>query len=485
MKLAWKLTLALLAGIWTVLAVHAFLELGRERDLFREDLADDLRIIGRSLRPAVQRIWEKEGQLLALQVLDYEDETARRVNIRWTWLAAPEGDPARPVLDAERSAMVAGGEEVFMVDEEEGRAGRAYLYVPVALEALPAGALELSESLVPERDYLRTTLLRLAITYGAIALVSGLIAIVIGLSMVGRPMRLLARRARGIGEGDLQTRLTVTQGDEIGQLAAEMNSMCERLGEAQQRLEGETGARIAALEQLRHADRLMTVGKLASGIAHELGTPLNVVGGRARMIQRGEVDGAQSTDSARIIAEQAERMTRIIRQLLDFARPRNAQKSPHTLATLAAQAAGLLRPMAVKKNVEVQLDLPEGLPPLELDEGQITQVLTNLMVNAIHAMPDGGRLTLKVDVRNATPPPEHGGPPGPWQVVEVRDTGGGIAPEHLTRIFEPFFTTKPVGEGTGLGLSVTHGMVRDHGGWVDVESRLGEGSCFSVYLPQA
>ncbi len=485
MKLARKLTLALLVGIWTVLAVHASLEVAREAQAFEDDLVEDLRIIGRVLRPAVTRIWRREGQVLAMQVLEYEDNPQRRVNIRWVWLNATQWDPHRPILNPEYLSRVALGEEVFFVhDPDDGTEARAYLYVPVSLEPFSAGALELSESLAPERHFLRETITRLVITTGVMALVSGLVAILVGVYFVGRPMRRLAERARRIGEGDLDSRVDLKQKDEIGQLATEMDAMVDRLKLAQGRIETETAARITALEQLRHADRLMTVGKLASGIAHELGTPLNVVAGRARMAMEPGVTPDEVALNARIIVEQSERMTRIIRQLLDFARRGRAQKAPVNLPTLARQTLTLLKPMAEKHGVVSAVTAPPDLPDVQVDQGQMQQVLTNLLVNAMHAMPKGGSLSVAMELVTATPPADVGGEAAPFVRVDVTDSGTGIAPEHRSHIFEPFFTTKDVGEGTGLGLSVAHGMVREHGGWIAVRSEVGQGSTFSIFLPQ-
>jgi two-component system, NtrC family, sensor kinase len=146
--------------------------------------------------------------------------------------------------------------------------------------------------------------------------------------MVGRPTRRLRDFARRTGTGDLGGSLRAQQRDEIGELAAEMNRMCERLREANDRLQRETAARIGAIEQLRHTDRLRPVGTLASGIAHELRTPLNVVAGRAKMVASGEVIGAEATDSCRIIVDQVDRIAKIIRQLLDFARRRSPDRGP-------------------------------------------------------------------------------------------------------------------------------------------------------------
>jgi signal transduction histidine kinase len=253
--------------------------------------------------------------------------------------------------------------------------------------------------------------------------------------------------------------------------------MCERLGE-------ERKGREIATEQLRHADRLTTVGKLASGIAHELGTPLNVVSGRARLIQNGEVEGSEAVDSARIVVEQAERMTALIKQLLDFARPRALSKVPVNVTGLAARVAELVATISRKANVTVEIVSSDQDLRVEADEGQLHQVLTNLVVNAIQAMPAGGTVRVEARLVDQVPPPYVGGELQSWLAVEVCDAGVGMDDATRKRIFEPFFTTKPVGEGTGLGLSVTWGIVREHGGWIDVASTLSKGSTFTVYLPR-
>src|SRR6185436_5069012 len=149
--------------------------------------------------------------------------------------------------------------------------------------------------------------------------------------------------------------LSLRRRDELAELAAAINQMCEALAAANEATARETGARLAAVEQLRHADRLTTVGRLASGIAHELGTPLNIVSGRGYMIASGEAIGDEIKDNARIIMEQTERITRIIRQLLDFARPRPVEKARIDLRGLATQTVALLRPMADKQRVTLNV----------------------------------------------------------------------------------------------------------------------------------
>jgi signal transduction histidine kinase len=324
-----------------------------------------------------------------------------------------------------------------------------------------------------------------AVATVATAGVCTLIAMGIGLLFVGRPMRSLVMKARRVGAGDLTGPLALRQRDEIGELAGEMNSMCDRLAETQDRLTAESQARLATLEQLRHAERLTTVGTLASGIAHELGTPLNVVGGRARMISSGEVTGGEATDSARIIGEQAARMTKIIRQLLDFARRRGPQKAKGDLKTIVAQAITLVEALAEKRGVPILLVGADAPIEVDVDGGQIQQALTNLVMNGIQAMPKGGELTIEIGRTRAKSPPDVGGAEGTWATIAIVDHGDGMSEGVSSRIFEPFFTTKEVGEGTGLGLSVTYGIVREHGGWIAVDSAIGTGSRFTVHLPVA
>jgi signal transduction histidine kinase len=266
--------------------------------------------------------------------------------------------------------------------------------------------------------------------------------------------------------------------DEIGFLAAELNAMCDRLSRAKREAAAEAGGRIRALEQLRHAERLITVGKLAAGVAHELGTPLNIVSGRATMIVRGKITGPEVVDYARSIADQAERMTRIIRQLLDFSRRRETRRSAVDLVSKTRACVELLQPMADKSGVQLGVDNAEAVQVLA-DPGQLDQVLTNLVVNAIQASPAGSHVTVRVRDNQDPAGEAH----GRFACVEVIDRGRGMSEEERQRAFEPFFTTKDVGQGAGLGLSVVFGIVEEHGGFVRVDTELGQGSRFSVYLP--
>jgi signal transduction histidine kinase len=265
-----------------------------------------------------------------------------------------------------------------------------------------------------------------------------------------------------------------------------MNAMSAKLAEMVARVKTESAARVEAMEQLRHADRLTTVGKLASGIAHELGTPLNVIEARASMIASGEAGGELAKHYAQIVVDSSERMDRIIRQLLTFARRRGPEKTRCDVLELARQSSEMVQPLARKKSVEVRVVVDSGDEAIAAaDAMQLHQALTNLLVNAIQASAEGGSVELRVESARTRPPPDVGGGEGDYLCLHVKDEGSGITEDNLSHIFEPFFTTKDVGEGTGLGLSVAYGIVRDHGGWIAVESEAGHGSRFSLYLPRA
>jgi signal transduction histidine kinase len=319
---------------------------------------------------------------------------------------------------------------------------------------------------------------------------------VLGAWLVGRPIKSLISKARRVGAGDFSGRLDLRHAGEIGELATEMNLMSERLAEAGMQVAAATAAQIAAIEQVRHADRLSTVGKLASGIAHELGTPLNVVSGRAQLIQEsvpassGDKIGAaellEVADHARIIVEQSRRMSAIIRQLLDFARRRGVRKAAYDLRQLVAQTVSMLQNLAGKRGVALVVEPDPATAPAfaQVDASQMQQVLTNVVVNAIQSMPTGGTVTLSLRPSSAQAPQGEECAAGERWEIAVKDEGEGIGPEVLPRVFEPFFTTKAVGEATGLGLSVAYGIVQEHGGFITAESEPGKGSRFAIHLPR-
>jgi signal transduction histidine kinase len=229
--------------------------------------------------------------------------------------------------------------------------------------------------------------------------------------------------------------------------------------------------REAAMQHFRHADRLATIGQLAAGVAHELNEPLGNILGFAQLARRspGLADDV-ARDLDRIV--QGSLYAReIVRKLMLFARQTPPRKTVVDVNQIVSDGLTFLESRCAGQQVELVRELDADLPPLTADPFQLNQVLVNLVVNAIQAMPDGGRLTIRTSRR------------GESIAVTVEDTGIGMSDEVRGRIFLPFFTTKEVDQGTGLGLSVVHGIVAAHGGEIAVESSPGAGSRFTISLP--
>jgi PAS domain S-box-containing protein len=293
--------------------------------------------------------------------------------------------------------------------------------------------------------------------------------------------------ARLLAERDRLTHslreLNATLESKVAERTAELQQRAQQLEEAWAKVRSESEARIAALEQLRHEDRLKTVGKLASGIAHELGTPLNVISGYAGMIAGGSLSPQDVTESARTIKSQSERIANSVRQILDFARRRPSQRSAVNLPQLVRQTLDLLGPIAQKQNVRLVPAAVDETAAVRADVEQLRQVLLNLITNGVQAMPRGGKLEVTIGpVRGRLPADKADA--GKYVCISVLDEGEGISEDNLRRLFEPFFTTKGPGKGTGLGLAIADGIIREHGGWITVESALGQGSRFCVHLPK-
>jgi two-component system, NtrC family, sensor kinase len=475
MRLALKVVLATVLGTLAVLVVFGYLRTRREIALFDSDIRNDHALIGTTLAVCVASTWSTAGPDRALGLVDQANAARDYLTIRWVY---PDTDPhatgdhrphypLRPEQNVEHRVLELSGEgdQDFLVS-----------HVPVHSEGQLLGAIEIAESLSVRDAFLRSSILNTVLATASMVLVSGMVVLVFGVWLVGRPLGLLANKANRVGQGDLTGPLALAQRDEIGELAREVNAMCERLVEANLETERETLARITVLEQLRHADRLITVGRLAAGVAHELGTPLNVIGGRVKMLRRGNVEPRVQGEYLAIIAEQTDRMTSIIRQLMDFARPREPKVSTTDLQARACAIRRLVLPIAQKRRVEVVVSSSEPVWALG-DAVQLEQVMSNLVVNAIHACAEGGRVEISCGLRDDR---------GTRRAfVRVEDDGHGMDAATKERIFEPFFTTKDVGQGTGLGLSVAHGIVQEHGGSIEVDSAPHNGSRFSVLLPMA
>jgi len=482
MKLARKLIFALVVGIFAVMACNAYLRLRSQVLFFQADSERDLRAAARALASGIEAVWRQDGEQRAQDFVKEVNLLREEIDLRWVWLDELGVSEFPRGLSAVRIAALKGGNEAtFVRDADAGE--RRYMYWPLLLTGLRPAALELSESLDREQSFIRTSQITILATALGMAIVCTLIVTAVGVWLVGQPMRLLIEKARRVGAGDLSGPLAVRQRDEVGELADEINAMCERLAAAQLQTERETDARIQAIEQLRHVDRLKTVGQLASGVAHELGTPLNVVSGHAGMIRGGELTSNEVAASADVISEQTRRMTSIIRQLLDFSRRNGPRMSEVDLREVVSSTLEMLAPLAERSRVALRLTDSDVGAAVHADRNQLKQAIANLVVNAIQATAQGGVVLLAVGGRHAEPAQGVDAEAGEFVEISVTDVGAGISADNLPHIFEPFFTTKDVSEGTGLGLAVAYGIVREHGGWIDVTSEAGKETRFSIVLP--
>ncbi|MFO7623103.1 MAG: GAF domain-containing protein [Anaerolineales bacterium] len=239
--------------------------------------------------------------------------------------------------------------------------------------------------------------------------------------------------------------------------------------EAQRRTEG----------HLVRSAKLAAVGEMAAGVAHELNSPLTSVSGFAELLLKEMSIDSPHRPKLELVLQEAQRASGVVRRLLDFSRQSDNRRTNTDANKLCSEVLALVTHLAQMNQVEVVCEYGQDLPLVSTDANQIKQVLLNLLHNAIQAMPFGGRLTLKTAHQLKSDHPDL--PDGVR--ISVADTGEGIPSENIDRIFEPFFTTRPPGTGTGLGLSVSYAIVHDHGGMLEVESQMGNGSCFTIFLP--
>lgn len=227
--------------------------------------------------------------------------------------------------------------------------------------------------------------------------------------------------------------------------------------------------------QLARSEKLSALGVLISGIVHEINNPLGTIIGYTELLAQVPADGEQRNQWLKTIQEEAQRCQRIVGNLLAFARPQEPGKKWLSLGAVAEKALSLVAYSLRNARIEAVLEADPDTPAVQADPDAILQLLINLLTNALHAMEgkDGER-QVRVEVRPLN---------GTSVILQVADTGSGIAPESIEKVFDPFFTTKPVGKGTGLGLSLVAATVRDHGGTIDVESEPGRGTCFRIMFP--
>jgi two-component system, NtrC family, sensor kinase len=363
-------------------------------------------------------------------------------------------------------------------------------YEPIlSLQGVPIGALAVG---MLESQY-SAVKVDMAVLLSFVLLVSCLV----GVSMAGilgkklaHPIKELELVARRVAAGERNVLCNIESRDEIGDLAGRFNDMTRSLGERENSiielnrdLEQKVQLRTAELEEknrllvqtreeLLRVEKLAAIGELAAGVAHEINNPMAIIRGNTELLQLSVAEDADNREEVDTIFQQVKRVERIVSNLQKFARREQREMGPVRLNELLHEIVAQIRHQIPLDGIKVVENYSRAVEVVEGDGDQLRQVFTNLVLNGVQAMPHGGVLMLKSAAV----------PDADLYEVRISDTGVGIVMENLSQIFNPFFTTKS--SGTGLGLSVSYGIIREHGGSIDVESVPGSGSTFSVVLPR-
>jgi signal transduction histidine kinase len=399
------------------------------------------------------------------------------------WVCGDDDGDASPSLACSALAPIARGTTRVHDEIVDGQVVRRTTYAPVFVDGVPRGAVRVSESTGPEIDFRHRTIHDSATAALMLGALFSLTAFGLGFLLVGRPTAKLIDKARRIARGDLEGPLVLRQRDELGALASEIDAMCQALATSRARLEAETRARAEALTQLRHADRLALLGRMAAGIAHELATPLNTLQARVEMLAEDPAHGTEEAAHYRAMIESVDRMTIMLRQLLEFAGNRSTDRAVVDVRELIDRGVRMVEPMAKRAGVGLDRACGDRSLHAKVDPLQIEQVFGNVLVNAIQATPAGGNVRIEATFGIAVLDAENATGDAAAVIIDVLDTGHGFKADDLSHVFEPFFTTRPPGQGTGLGLSVCYGIVHEHRGKIFVENRRGGGARVRIELP--
>lgn len=352
--------------------------------------------------------------------------------------------------------------------------------ISVTRNGTPVGRAGLLLSLSAENSRLyRTRQLFVAYFVLDFIMLMGLGSFILSRIVVNPINRLLSATGKITG-GQYGQRLQVSGSSELARLAESFNEMSTALQSKDQQVSEHMSALERVNSDLRQAreeairtEKMASIGLLAAGMAHEIGTPLASIMGYADLASAEQPENPAIQDYAQRISSDCARIDRIVRGLLDYSRPHVSSIETADVRKVAAATLDLLSQQGAFKQLNVTMTIDEGLPLVKADPHQLQQVLINLLLNSRDALADNGSLALKAKVDREL------------LRIDVIDNGSGIAGDNIKYIFDPFFTTKPPGKGTGLGLAIAARIIEGFGGRITVKSRLGEGTCFTVWLPSA
>jgi len=475
MRISTRITLVMAAAGLLVFGTWGVLMLREEREDLEDALAREITLLGNSLRVAM------ENALRDRQIEDIEETLGliERIDAEVdVYVYGADGhralsstDEISPCLDA--LALEAITDQTAPIRFSGPDCDAVMLAVPLVYDGGDvAGAVALSRPLEGMRQDLRSTTVGVVGSVTVFVLVVSALGAVLGRVYISRPLRSMAKALAQFRQGDLERGPRFPGDDEIASFAKEFDATVRDVREARERLAQEQERRRSLNQALRQADKLVTIGQLSASLAHEIGSPLQVVQGRARALARKPGDAARTERNAEILVRETDRISRIVEQLLTVTRRRPPRLAPLDLPNVAEEVLDLLEIEARRCSVELELVADAGLPRITADPDQLRQVVLNLVTNALAASPEGSAITVRCGL----------GEPG-RVLLTVEDQGAGMGPEILASAFAPFFTTRADRGGTGLGLSVVQTIVQEHGGKVEIRSAPGRGTTVTVSLP--
>lgn len=345
--------------------------------------------------------------------------------------------------------------------------------LPIEYNGEIVGAVELVKPLsLLDKDIFQLRVTWFFLTLLLLAVIGGVVYIVLRRNL-STPIKTLLSATQAVSEGDYTHEVILkSRGDEFSILAEHFNEMARNLYEKELTTKIETENRIKLERELRHNEQLVRVGRMAAGVAHELGAPLNVIDARAAQLQKKhDISEEKQIRNLEIIRSNVGKITHLVKLLLNLARPYNFSLEAVNLKESLALALEQIESAAEFAKVDVTFACDDNLL-VKADPNYLQQVWLNILLNAVQEMPRGGKLSVKIKTDKEG-----------FALTEISDTGKGILPEHFISLFDPFFTTKDVGKGTGLGLPIANRIVEDHGGTITAKNNLQGGASFTVELP--
>ncbi len=485
--------LALLVALSTaiVIGIEAYLEVRVFERAVERDLLETARLTALAVADDFElRSTPIDRTALAadLHELALTAPTLRTLTIVQFADAAPDvvastSSGERPEAIALASRAVKEGTSVFGY----GTPGTASVAVPIAGGSVRAASVATVSLAALEQMRTKGRQVTLWFTPAAIIVLT-LLVDWLGRRLIHRPIRKIRDTMTRAGEGDFTARAELTRRDEIGSVAVGLNDMLRRLQDFNVALQDrvteataelrvrneeliESYERVFALrEALARAEQMAAVGQMAATVAHQVGTPLNLISGYVQMLQEEASGDPRTARRLETVQEQIAKVAAVVRTLLDQAR-RPAERTPTDLGEVLARVAEVARPKLDAAGISLALAVHPSLPLVSADARELELAMLNLVTNSLDAMPDGGALTIRAR------------PHADGVQIEISDTGSGIPEDLLPRIFQPWVTTKPPGRGTGLGLSITHDLIARHGGTISAESEPGHLTMFTIQLP--